>query len=289
MGGVRKRREIKEFFSRSNPLPDILLIQEHKFTTKDCKRRLKQMDFLRGSSLLNEAVYSAERDSFRAGTGILLSPRLSPCIQAYGIILPGRAQYVTLRLAPDMIIGIINVYAHNYTGSRVRLWNTIREFDLPEADWILTGDFNMIEDLEDKRGGTDSIGQGHLELQAWTALLLHLQLSDVYYLDEFRKLTPVRYTWDNRQHGQESIISRLDRFYALDSRQSVVTQGFGAQLLTFQTTAPCSLNYEEQGHTSDQLRFLISSCLKRRRVKHSSSRRGAKASSFGHTPLAVTA
>ena len=55
MAGVRKRRELKEFFARSNPKPDILLIQEHKFTLRDCNRRLKQMDFLRGESYWNEA------------------------------------------------------------------------------------------------------------------------------------------------------------------------------------------------------------------------------------------
>ncbi|KAG0571880.1 hypothetical protein KC19_VG050900 [Ceratodon purpureus] len=221
MDGVRKRREFKEFFLRSNPKPDILMIHEDKFTLRDCNKRLKQMDFLRGSSYWNEAIYSAEKDSFRAGTGILLSPRLTPLVKSHGIIMSRRAQYLTFQLAPDMVIGIINIYAHNFTNSRIRLWNAIREFELPEAEWILTVDFNMIEDLEDKRGGTDSTGQGHLEFQAWTAMLLQLQLLDVHYLDEFRQLTNIRYTWNNRRHGLESIIFRLDRFYVSPRIQAI--------------------------------------------------------------------
>ena len=125
MAGVRKRRELKEFFHRSNPQPDILLIQEHKFTLQECKRRLKQMDFLRGGSLWNEVTYSAAKDSFRAGTGIFISNRLVPTMKHHGIIMLGRAQFVIFQIAPDLTMGIINVYAHNYMGSRVRLWNSI--------------------------------------------------------------------------------------------------------------------------------------------------------------------
>ncbi|KAG0565770.1 hypothetical protein KC19_7G013300 [Ceratodon purpureus] len=163
------------------------------------------MDFLRGSSFWNEAVYSGERDSFRAGTGIFISPRITPLVQSHGIIMPRRAQYLTFQLAPDMVIGIINIYAHNFTNSK----------------WIVAGDFNMVEDLEDKRGGTESTGQGHLEFQAWTAMLLQLQLLDIHYLDEFRQLTNIKYTWVNRRHGPESIISRLDRFYVSPRLQAI--------------------------------------------------------------------
>lgn len=66
----------------------------------------------------------------------------------------------------------------------------------------------MVELLEDKLGGADTTG--HTETVAWNALLLHLRLQDVFYLDEFRKLTPRRSTWDNRQKGAESILSSRD-------------------------------------------------------------------------------
>ena len=142
-------------------------------------------------------------------------------VTGHGIIVPGQAQYITLRLAPDLIIGIINVYAHNYSNSRVRLWNQIREFNLPEAEWLIAGDFNMIELLEDKRGGAITTGQSHTETLAWNALRLQLQLHDTFYLDEFRHLTPLRFTWGNRRKGQEAIVSRLDRFYVTDRLKNI--------------------------------------------------------------------
>jgi hypothetical protein len=42
---------------------------------------------------------------------------------------------------------------------------------------------------------------------------LHLRLHDSFLLDEFRKLTSKRFTWDNRCNAPDMICSRLDRIY----------------------------------------------------------------------------
>jgi hypothetical protein len=89
---------------------------------------------LKGSFFWNEAQYSARSDSFKGGTGILTSPTLSAHTLEHGIIVPGRAQFITFQLTNELTIGVINIYAHNYTGSRTRLWNRIRHYPLPEAN-----------------------------------------------------------------------------------------------------------------------------------------------------------
>lgn len=148
--GVRKRREIRDFFQKSQPKPEIILVQEHKLSLEEGKRHTKQIEFARGVSLWNEATYCAQKDSFKGGTGILLSEKIASLICEHGVIMKGRVQYVTLQWTSLLKIGIINVYAFNYTGSRSRLWTKIRHYPQPEAHWILGGDFNMIDQLDDK-------------------------------------------------------------------------------------------------------------------------------------------
>lgn len=124
----------------------------------------------------------------------------------------GRAQYVTLQWTPQIKIGIINVYAFNYTGSRARLWNKIKTFPLPQANWLLGGDFNIIYQLSDKLGSQPSTGKGPCEL-TWGELQIHLGISNCFSADEFRKLTPKTFSWDNRRAAPDMICSRLDRLY----------------------------------------------------------------------------
>nr|PNR49067.1 hypothetical protein PHYPA_010963 [Physcomitrium patens] len=211
--GVRKRREIRDFFQKSQPKPEIILVQEHKLSLEEGKRHTKQIEFARGVSLWNEATYCADKDSFKGGTGILLPEKIASLICEHGVIMKGRVQYVTLQWTPFLIIGIINIYAFNCTGSRSRLWTKIRHYPLPEAHWILGGDFNMIDQLDDKQGGQDTIGRGQREQVAWGDLQVHLGLQDSFRADEFRKLSTKKFSWDNRRYAPGMICSRLDRFY----------------------------------------------------------------------------
>lgn len=176
--GARKRRDIRDFFRHTIPRPDILLIQEHKFSLQECKQKVRSLDFLRGNAFWNEAQYSAAKDSFKGGTGIVISPKISTMLVDHETIVPGHAQFITIQFTKELKVGILNIYAHNYTSSRARLWNTIRHYNLPEAEWILGGDFNMIESLDDKQGGVETTGRGEQEFRAWTQLLIHLRLQD---------------------------------------------------------------------------------------------------------------
>lgn len=63
-------------------------------------------------------------DSFKRGTGIIMSPKLSSAIQQHGVIEKGRVQFVTFKISMGITLGIINIYAHNYTGSRANMDET---------------------------------------------------------------------------------------------------------------------------------------------------------------------
>lgn len=188
-------------------------MQEHKLSLEEGKKYTKQVEFPRGLALWNEASYCAATDSFKGGTSFLLSARIANLICEHGVIVRGRAQYVTIQVSPHVKVGIINVYAFNYTGSRKRLWNKISQYPLPAANWILGGDFNMIEQLSDEQGGQDTTGRGRRELIAWNGLLVQLGLQDCFKADEFRKVTPKLFSWDIRRAAPGMICSKLDRFY----------------------------------------------------------------------------
>mgnify|MGYP000252850560 CR=1 FL=1 len=79
------------------------------------------------------------------------------------IITQGRAQFLILEHGESRW-GYLNVYAPNHASARARLWEEIY-LSLPEdvENWIVGGDFNMLEDPQDRRGGSMITIQG-LEL-----------------------------------------------------------------------------------------------------------------------------
>lgn len=130
----------------------------------------------------------------------------------YGIITPGRAQYATFKWTQDLKIWVINIYEYNKTGSRASLWNQMRRFQLPPAHCILAKDFNAIEYLEDKQGGTPTTGRGQQEIMAWTNLLLHQVVTDCFSLNNFWKINKT-YSWDNGKIPPWNICTWIDRIY----------------------------------------------------------------------------
>jgi hypothetical protein len=45
------------------------------------------------------------------------------------------------------------IYAQNYTIGCARLWQTLTYVALPKAKWIVRGDFNNVESIEDRIQG----------------------------------------------------------------------------------------------------------------------------------------
>ena len=91
---------------------------------------------------------------------------MASIVTHYGILYRGIAQYVVLNLSPSLQVGIINVYGFNHTSPRATMWNHIAQTQLPEANWVLVGDFNNIKSMNDKQRGSTKAGINSRELEA---------------------------------------------------------------------------------------------------------------------------
>jgi hypothetical protein len=85
------------------------------------------------------------------------------------------------------------------------LWNHLANATLPEAQWILTCDFNNIEHPRDKQGGSTATSINTRELEAWTQLLTRLGVQDAFNLGAFYRKSEKAFTWTN-SHNDESMI-----------------------------------------------------------------------------------
>lgn len=143
----RKRKEIQHLFKHTTPRTDILLLQETKLPEDASLKQMRFIEFRGGTSLWNEASFSALTGRFSGGTSIVLSERASIAVTHHGILFPGRAQYVVVNLSPRLQLGVINIYGFSDTCPRAMLWNHLAQAPLPDAEWVLAGDFNNIESL----------------------------------------------------------------------------------------------------------------------------------------------
>ena len=98
--GRRKRKEIKEIFKNTTPTTDVLLLQETKVPEVACLKQARFVEFKGGSSLWNEALFSAQSGRFKGGTGIVLADKMAAALTHHGVLYPGRAQFVVIKLSP---------------------------------------------------------------------------------------------------------------------------------------------------------------------------------------------
>jgi exonuclease III len=66
--GKRKRKEIKSIFTHTTPTTDILLLQETKLPEEACLKQARFVETRGGTSLWNEASFSAQTCRFKGGT-----------------------------------------------------------------------------------------------------------------------------------------------------------------------------------------------------------------------------
>lgn len=143
----------------------------------------------------------------------MLSARVATQVTHHGILYPGRVQYVVLNLSPHLQLGIINVYGYNHTGARAMLWAHLAQTQLPEAQWILAGDFNNIESINNKQGGSTKTSINNRELDAWNKLLIKLGVRDAFHLGTFQRKNSKAFTWSNVHKDDTMIQTRIDRIY----------------------------------------------------------------------------
>lgn len=143
--GVRKRAEIKRFLASTTPHADIVLIQELHLSIKDCIPKGNKILYKGGTGLWNDATYSPQSQRHQGGTTILLSAKMGAITEEHGVLIPRRMQFAVIRLSQNLRVRIINVYDYTDTATRNQMWTELQTVVLPEADWIIGGDFNMIK------------------------------------------------------------------------------------------------------------------------------------------------
>lgn len=211
--GRRKRKEIRSIYRQTTPTTDILLLQETKLPETACLKETRFVETHGGVSLWNEGTFSAHSGRFKGGTGIVISEKLAALVTHHGILYPGRAQYVVLNLSPNLQIGIINVYGYSHTGPKAMMWTHLTQAQLPEAQWVLAGDFNNIESINDKQGGSIRTNISTRELDAWNKLLIRLGVRDAFHLGTYQRKNTKAFTWSNVHKDATMIQTRIDRIY----------------------------------------------------------------------------
>ena len=209
--GHRKRREIRDLFKQTTPPTDILLLQEVKLPEVACLKQTRTIEFRKGVNLWNEAL--CKNNQVQRGTCIIISEQLTNSIMSHGVLYLGRTQFITLKLSPNLVIGILNVYGFSLTGPRAMLWNHLAQAELPEAHWILAGDFNNTEQATDKQGGSTKTCISRRELEAWNRLMMKLRGRDAHHTSLFVRRSDKLFTWSNAHIDHTLIQSRIDRFY----------------------------------------------------------------------------
>ena len=117
------------------------------------------------------------------------------------------------KLNPTLRIGIICIYAYNDSPARIHLWKKIHEAQLPIAQWILSRDFNQVEDPNDRIGGDIHIGINSQEVEEWGKMIFTLDLQDSFLVQQILKSSNKRFFWCNGHLDITRREARLDRFY----------------------------------------------------------------------------
>ena len=147
----------------------------------------------------------------------------------YKILVDGRVQVIILEIQNQQL-GFINLYAHNASSDRRRMWSYLCD-TLPHVDhWCMVGDFNMIEDKLDRSGGSQAVLYGS-ELSFWERLCFKYGFQDTWYSSSFNKhVESLQFSRSDRRLLGTNL-ARLDRFYADDF---FLTLGGSLQILAGQ-------------------------------------------------------
>ncbi len=109
-GDTPKPKEIKAWMASLVDPPQILLLQEHHLC-KEGVQRFGKMELWNGIAHWNEGIPMGRSQRISVGTTILVDRATSPYIRDHGILVNGRAQYVTLLSPEGSSLTIINIYA----------------------------------------------------------------------------------------------------------------------------------------------------------------------------------
>ena len=128
-----------------------------------------------------------------------------------GSLLLGIAQYIIMKFH-NKKVGFLNLYAPNSSSELLKMWSELDSSLLVVDHWCIVGDFNMIEDPDDRSGKGGATVHG-LELSTWETFTVSRRLLDVWHLPTFGKLhnSLMFSRSDRRLNGANR--SRVDRIY----------------------------------------------------------------------------
>lgn len=106
-----------------------------------------------------------------------------------------------------MNFGIANIYAPNDAASRCLMWIALARDLLRGCQWMLLGDYNMVEHWTYKSRRDASM----ISLQKRT--LFEIMKSKLNVEDNPRTSGSFKYSWDNNRPAGARAVARLDRVY----------------------------------------------------------------------------
>jgi hypothetical protein len=106
---------------------------------------------------------------------------------------------------------LINIYASIDSSVRIELWEELIRVLPQDCRFVLLGDFNFVEFLEDKSNLCEKLlPQGEK--------MVFFQLQNSLGIENRYPATcPIHFSWDNRQQDGVCIFARLDRIYFFEA------------------------------------------------------------------------
>ena len=147
---------------------DILFIQEHHLS----KRRIDSYGSILPGNWLSFWSPGIGDNCNQAGVCLAIDEKWKTSIVHYETLIPGRAQYIVIKEINDNV-----AYAPNNVAGRIAFWTELTALCPSSLHWCIGGDFNMIERVRDRIGGS-RVTIRRQELACWERFWLHLQVMD---------------------------------------------------------------------------------------------------------------
>lgn len=111
----------------------------------------------------------------KGGVALLISPCWIEKLVSHNYSPYHRAIWAIVKINYS-IVGICNIYVANDYRERATLWDSLVD-NLPEAKWIIMGDFSMMENNQDKKGVSNYGWKGN-EQFFWNKFKRKFQVQD---------------------------------------------------------------------------------------------------------------
>lgn len=141
-----------------------------------------------------------------------------------GIVPSGRAAWAHLEHPALDKMGILAVYAPNKPHLRTNLWNELADSIDKKRKWVVSRDFNMVEDALDRKGGSSRVVNGS-EKKTRKQFVRKIYLEDSFVY----KGGQLKYSWDSKKLHRNNprvqnkpligdrVLKRIDRVHNIVS------------------------------------------------------------------------